>query len=273
MKKTLHGCAVFYLTTLCLLMIFYSFFGGTGNDQNVEFILQSPSSTYWFGTDSLGRDLFLRTFLGGRVSLFIGIMCSTLSLVLGVFYGVFAGWNEGWVDRLLMRLCDVLTAIPSLILISVLVLSLNLLLPVDDVYIKSLLCLTLGIVATHWMSIARVTRGMVQEIRRKPFVESSVALGASPLRIIVHHILPQMIGTLMVMWALQVPSNMIYESFMSFIGLGIHPPHTSWGLLLKEGWKTLTTYPHLILFPSGMLFLTVWSVHILIDSARNRFRL
>ncbi|MNT60894.1 Oligopeptide transport system permease protein OppC [compost metagenome] len=126
----------------------------------------------------------------------------------------------------------------------------------------------LAISATHWMTMARVTRGMVLEIKRKPFIEAAIALGANPQHIIVKHILPNMLSTLLVLMALQVPSAIIYESFMSFIGLGTQPPDTSWGILVKEGWSSLSSYPHLILFPSLVLFLTVWSFHALIDHIR-----
>jgi oligopeptide transport system permease protein len=138
-------------------------------------------------------------------------------------------------------------------------------LPIEEAYLKSLIGLCLGISATHWMNLARVTRGKVLEIKRKPFVEAAISLGGSQTHILYRHILPNMMGTLMILVAMQIPNNILYESFMSFIGLGIQPPHTSWGILVREGWKTLTSFPHLILFPSLVLFLTVWSFQIILD--------
>lgn len=274
MKKILFYFSAFFLISLMLITFFYPLLGfSSGLEQNVESILIGPGKAYWFGTDSLGRDLVARVLQGARVSLLVGILCSLLSFSFGFVYGALAGWFEGVVDSVLMRLCDILMAIPSFILVSVFCLSMQLLLPIDDIHVKALFSLCLGISITHWMSMARVTRGMVLEIKRKPFIEAAVALGGTRTHIMIRHILPNMLGTLLVLVAMQIPTNILYESFMSFIGLGIHPPYTSWGILVREGWKTLSTFPHLILFPSLILFLTVWSFHIVLDSLKEKFRL
>ena len=237
--------------------------------QNVDLILLGSSAEHWFGTDSLGRDLFARILQGGRVSLLIGIVCSVLTFLIGFVYGSIAGWIEGLGDRVMMRFCDIVMAIPSFILVSVLCLSVQLLLPFEDPHWRALWGLCIGISTTHWMSIARVTRGMVLEVKRKPFVEAAISLGGTRRHILVHHILPNILSTLLVLVALQIPTNILYESFMSFIGLGVHPPYTSWGILVREGWKTLSSFPHLILYPSAVLFLTVWSFHIIVDHFRQ----
>ncbi len=274
MKKVFLSFAVFYLAVIFILILAFPFLGlGTGLEQNVDSILRGPSVTHWFGTDTLGRDLFARVLLGGRISLLVGLLCSLLSFVFGFSFGALAGHFEGWVDRVLMRLCDILMAIPSFILVSILCLSMQLLLPFEDTFVRSLFSLVVGISATHWMGMARVTRGMVLEIKRKPFIEAAIALGGSHLHIMLRHILPNMLGTLMILMAMQIPTNILYESFMSFVGLGIQPPDTSWGILVREGWKTLSSFPHLILFPSLILFLTVWSFHILLDAVKVRFKL
>ncbi|MBV2169713.1 MAG: ABC transporter permease [Bdellovibrio sp.] len=255
-------------------IVFYPWLGwGTGLEQNVESILMPPGKEHWFGADSLGRDIFTRVLLGGRISLSVGLLCSILSFLFGFTYGALAGWFEGVTDRVLMRLCDILMAIPSFILVSILCMSLQLVLPFEDVFTKALVSLCFGISATHWMSLARVTRGMVLEIRRKPFVEAAVALGGTRVHIMLRHILPNMLGTLLILMAMQIPTNILYESFMSFVGLGIHPPYTSWGILVREGWKTLSSFPHLILFPSLILFLTVWSFHIVLDHVKAKLRM
>lgn len=274
MKKPSVIFASCFLGVLVLMTLFYSALGfSTGLEQNIENILAGPGKQHWFGTDSLGRDVFSRVLLGARISLLVGLLCSFLSFLFGFAYGAMAGWFEGFTDRVLMRFCDILMAIPSFILVSILCMSLQLLLPFEDLYIKALVGLCLGISATHWMSLARVTRGMVLEIKRKPFVEAAVALGGTRFHIMLRHILPNMLGTLLILVAMQIPTNILYESFMSFIGLGIHPPYTSWGILVREGWKTLSSFPHLILFPSLVLFLTVWSFHILLDSVKEKLKL
>lgn len=236
--------------------------------QNVEAMMQGPSWQHWFGTDYLGRDLFFRTLLGARVSLTIGLVTSMATLAIGFVYGAVAGWSEGIVDRILMRLNDIFLSIPSFILVAVICLSLQLLLTSVDTQLRGVICLCVAISASHWMGIARVTRGMVQEVKRKSFVEAAIALGGTRSHILLRHILPNILSTLLVLTALQIPSSILYESFMSFIGLGVQPPLTSWGLLIKEGWKTLSGFPHLLLFPSFILFLTVWSFHQLIDDLR-----
>lgn len=274
MKKILFYFALLFLVSLFLLTTFYPWLGmATGLEQNIEHILVAPGTGYWFGADSLGRDLFSRVLLGGRVSILVGVLCSLLSLVFGFSYGAVAGWCEGIVDSVLMRFCDILMAIPSFILVSVLCLSMQLLLPIEDIHVKAIFSLCLGISITHWMSMARVTRGMVLELKRKPFIEAAIALGGTRTHIMLRHILPNMLSTLLILLAMQIPTNILYESFMSFIGLGVHPPYTSWGILVREGWKTLSSFPHLILFPSLILFLTVWSFHVVLDSLREKFRI
>lgn len=273
MKKGFLAFSLTFLGVLLLLTFFYPILGfETGLEQNVDAILLGAGGDHWFGTDSLGRDVFSRVLLGGRISLMVGLLCAFLSFVIGFLYGALAGWFEGLTDRVMMRLCDILMAIPSFILVSILCMSLQLWLPMEDAYTRALISLCLGISATHWMNLARVTRGMVLEIKRKPFVEAAIALGGSRTHIMGRHILPNMLGTLMIVVAMQIPTNILYESFMSFIGLGVQPPYTSWGILVREGWKTLSSFPHLILFPSLILFLTVWSFHILLDSLKEKFR-
>lgn len=269
MKKVFVGMACVFLFFLIFLTLIFPWLGMDSWSQNIDNILQGPSGDHWFGTDTLGRDLFARVLLGARTSIFVGVVCALISSAFGFIYGAVAGWHEGWVDRVLMRFCDILMALPSFILVAVLCLALNLLLPLEPGLIKALLSLCLGICATHWMGIARVSRGMVQEILRKPYIEAAEALGASQWRLLRQHVLPNMWNTLLVMMALQVPLNILYESFMSFIGLGIHPPFTSWGILVREGWKTLSEFPHLILFPSLILFLSVWSLHVVVDYHRR----
>ena len=268
---------IFVVTaSLFLILLFaatlgsFAYVPSEGVPQDVNSILAAPSHQHIFGTDTLGRDLLARVIVGGRVSLLIGLVCSFLTFSFGFVYGGIAGWFEGIADKVMMRFCDILMSVPTFILVSVICFTTQLLIPIENPHVVAILGLCIGISATHWMSLARVTRGMVLEIKRKPFVEAAIALGGTRAHILIRHILPNMISTLLVLIALQIPTNILYESFMSFIGLGVHPPYTSWGILVREGWKTLSSFPHLILFPSLILFLSVWSFHILLDHMRDR---
>lgn len=271
MKKFIYFFACFFLAVLFLGIIVAPWiWGDSAYEQNVAAILESPSWQHWFGTDALGRDLFKRTVLGGRTSVLIGLVSAALTFVLGFLYGAVSGWMEGRTDRVLMRLVDIFMAIPSFILVSVFCLGLQSMVPSNDPHTIALVSLCFGISITHWMSLARVTRGLVMEIKRKSFIEAAVALGGDRRHIILKHVLPHVLGSLLVLVALQVPTSILYESFMSFIGLGIHPPETSWGILMREGWKSLSSFPYLLLLPSSILFLTVWSFHILVDKLRSK---
>lgn len=237
-----------------------------GLHQNIDRILESPGRDYWFGTDSLGRDIFARLVTGTKVSLAVGLFGSLLSVSLGVLMGSLAGWFGGWADRALMRGTDVLLAVPSFALVAVLTLSFQSFLPGGVT--GAVLGLILGIGFTHWMNVARVTRALVQQTKVSPFIEAARALGAKDLHIVVRHVFPNISSHLFVLFGLQLPANLLYESFMSFIGIGVQSPQTSWGLLVQEGWKSLSTFPHLILFPALVLFLTVWSLHKVGDRRR-----
>jgi oligopeptide transport system permease protein len=270
MKKAFFIFACGFLSILVLaILVAPLFWGTTAYDQNTNAILESPSWLHWFGTDGLGRDLFKRTLIGGRTSVLIGLVSAGITFLIGFLYGSVAGWMEGKVDRILMRFCDIFMSIPSFILVSVFCLAFQGMVPSDDPHFIALVSLCFGISITHWMSLARVTRGLVMEIKRKSFIEAAIALGGSKRHIILKHVLPHVLSSLLVLVALQIPTSILYESFMSFIGLGIHPPETSWGILMREGWKTLSSFPYLLLLPSSILFLTVWSFHIIVDKYRE----
>lgn len=265
MKRVLRRGAQVYLLALAALLLLGLFWQQRGLEQNVSEILAGGSARHWLGTDALGRDLFHRLLQGGQISLSIALVTTFLAFLLGVGYGALAGWCEGPVDRTMMRLLDIFMSVPSFVTVSILCLGLQFILPWPDGFLKSFCTLILAISFTHWMGLARVTRGLVMETKRKPFVEAARGLGARPERIFYAHIFPNIRGRLLALAALQIPTHIMYESYMSFIGLGMQPPWTSWGLLLQEGWKTLAAFPHLMLYPSLILFLTVWSLNLVLD--------
>jgi oligopeptide transport system permease protein len=200
----------------------------------------------------------------------VGISCALIIATVGTFYGAIAGWFEGFTDAILMRFCDIISAIPSFILVAVVSLFMQVSLSIENPNMKAYLSLCLGISATHWMGLARIVRGLVMELKRRPFVDAAVALGGNEWHILFRHILPNVTGTIFVLVATQIPNNIMYESFMSFVGLGIQPPETSWGILVREGWKSLSTFPHLLLLPAMILFFTVLSLNVVLENIRKK---
>lgn len=225
-------------------------------------VLESPGTGAIFGTDSLGRDLFARLALGTKVSLSVGLGGSLLAVLIGGLLGLFAGFQGGWVDRLLMRATDVLLSVPSFALVAVLCVGLQGPWFGPPGLTRDLASLGVAIGLTHWMNVARVTRGLVLQVKVQPFIEAARALGASENRLLWKHVGPSIAPQLAVLLSLQIPANILYESFMSFIGVGVQAPATSWGLLVQEGWRSLSVYPHLMLFPCLILFLTIWSLNL-----------
>ncbi|MBK9137703.1 MAG: ABC transporter permease [Verrucomicrobia bacterium] len=240
---------------------------------------EAPSWRHWFGTDVHGRDVFTRVLYGGRLSLAVGLVGATLSLGIGVLWGAIAGYAGGRVDSVMMRAVDVLYAMPTLVFVIVVVTALNGLLakwetagaPVSPTFAR-VAGLLLGIGAVSWLTMARIVRGEVLSLRTRPFVEASRALGASDTHILVRHILPNLAGVVIVYLALTVPAVVLYESFLSYLGLGIQPPAASLGTLIAEGAaqiNPLRIYWWLIVFPAGSLALALLALNVVGDGLRD----
>ena len=241
---------------------------------------QPPGSRHWFGTDVHGRDLFSRVLYGARVSLLVGIVGAAVSLVIGVLWGAIAGYAGGRVDALMMRFVDVLYSLPSIIFVIVLVTTLEIVWKNWLVDIGSpslarssrLLFLFVGLGAVSWLTMARIVRGQVLSLRQRPFVEASRALGATPWRILRQHIIPHTFGVVVVYLTLTIPAIILYESFLSYLGLGIQPPMASWGSLIAEGAEQINpirSYWWLIVFPGGFLVTTLLALSLLGDGLRD----
>lgn len=241
---------------------------------------QPPNARYWFGTDVHGRDLFSRVMYGAQLSLLVGLVGAGVSLVIGVTWGAVAGYVGGRLDNWMMRTVDVLYSLPSIIFVIVLITTLEGLLKQALASLGAetlarqarLLFLFVGLGAVSWLTMARIVRGQVLSLRTRAFVEASRALGAGPLHILRRHILPNITGVVLVYLTLTVPAVMLYESFLSYLGLGIQPPMASWGSLIAEGadqMNPIRIYWWLIVFPGGVLVSTLLALNFLGDGLRD----
>lgn len=227
--------------------------------QNLELGAKPPSATHWLGTDIFGRDLLTQIMYGGRVSLAVGFVATGVALLIGVIWGAIAGYVGGRVDMVMMRLVDILYALPFMIFIVLLMV----------VFGRNMLLLFLAIGAVEWLTMARIMRSQVQSLRQQEFVEAAVSLGLSSAVIIRRHLIPNALGPVIVYTTLTIPSVMLLEAFLSFLGLGVQPPQTSWGLLISYGAETMEEYPWLLLYPGLTLTLTLFSLNFLGDGLRD----
>lgn len=226
---------------------------------------EGPSLTHWFGTDKLGRDVFTRIIYGGQVSLGVAFIGSVTALVIGVFYGSVSGYAGGRVDDLMMRFVDLMYGFPTLLFIILLML----VIPPNSSNLMALTGLFLGLGLVSWLGIARLVRGQFLSLREKEFVEAAEALGASPIRIIFRHILPNSLGPIIVWLMLSIPGLIMTESTLSFIGLGVKPPTPSWGSMLSEGWRAMRTSPWLAIAPGAAIALTMLVFNFFGDGLRD----
>jgi len=228
--------------------------------QNLELRFAEPSAAHWFGTDSLGRDIFSRVLFGARISLQVGITVVAVSAFIGIIIGAIAGFYGGWIDRLLSGyLFNVFLAFPGLLLAIALVAFLG----------AGLGKLILALCRIGWVGYARVMRGQVLKVREYDFVQAAKALGASNMRILVTHIMPNAIQPLIVQASLGMAGSVLSEASLSFLGLGIPPPAPSWGTMIEEARNYFATYPHTLFFPGVAIALTVLAFNFIGDGLRE----
>ena len=227
--------------------------------QNLDMGASPPSAAHWLGTDIFGRDLLTQILYGGRISLAVGFVATAVALVIGVSWGAIAGYFGGRIDSIMMRFVDIVYALPFMIFIILLMV----------VFGRNIVLLFVAIGAVEWLTMARIMRTQVQNLKQQEFVEAAVSLGLSPSSIIFKHILPNAIGPIIVYTTLTIPSVMLLEAFLSFLGLGIQPPETSWGLLISYGSETMEEYPWLLIFPGLALTTTLFSLNFLGDGLRD----
>ena len=226
-------------------------------------LLEAPSWAHWMGTDGLGRDLLTRVLYGARVSITVGLGTALIALVIGTLYGLIAGFKGGNWDHLMMRIVDIFYGLPDMLIFILLSLFFG----------RNIggLLIALGLVS--WVRFARIARGQVLQAKEFLFVEGAVALGASRTRVLLRHILPNIVGPIIVTMTFSIPSAILAESTLSFIGIGINDPYshwgTSWGTLAQDGYRAMRSYPHVIAFPAAAIFLTILSFNTLGNGLRD----
>jgi len=242
---------------LCLLTPWIAPYGF--EVQDLENNLTGPSAKHWFGTDNLGRDLFTRVLYGGRISLFVGLIASILSVVIGVVYGAIAGFVGGRVDNMMMRVVDVLYAVPFLFLVIILMVYFG----------RNFVLLFVALGFTQWLTMARIVRGQVISLKQKEFMDACITLGVSKKNLIFRHLIPNCLGPVIVYLTLTIPSVILEEAFLSFLGLGVQAPMASWGTLISNGVEVMETQPFNLIFPAFFLSVTLFCLNFLGDGLRD----
>lgn len=259
----LSKVAVAGLITLVLLMIIATFGPLFSShpyyETNLALKNHPPSLTYWFGTDDLGRDMFTRICFGARISLFVGISAATLDLFIGVLWGGVAAFAGGRIDNLLMRIADILYAIPYLLVVIMLMVVMG----------SGLIPILVALTITGWIGMARIVRGQILQLKEQEYILAVTALGAGYRRILFKHLIPNAIGPIIVTMTLTIPLAIFTEAFLSFLGLGVQAPMASWGTMASDGLPAMRYYPWRLFFPAFFISVTMLGFNLVGDGLRD----
>jgi oligopeptide transport system permease protein len=263
--------SIFLLALIALMALFAPLLSQYAYDEiNYDIVACAPDwwpaatschagGTHWFGTDAVGRDLFVRVLYGARVSLAVGLVATLVSLLIGVLYGATAGYLGGRVDNLMMRAVDILYSLPFIFFVIILMV----------LFDRNFFLLFVAIGAVEWLTMARIVRGQTLSIKQKEFIEAARAGGVSSFAIITRHVIPNVVGPVVVYVTLTVPGVILTESFLSFLGLGIQEPLTSWGVLISDGANEMETAPWLLIFPALFMAVTLFCFNFIGDGLRD----
>ena len=256
-KLAIIGSALLIIITL--MAIFVPVFSSYSYREQLGIYSAAPSAAHWFGTDDLGRDIFVRVWQGARISLFIGITAAFIDLVIGVLWGSIAGLAGGRVDNWMMRIADILSAVPYLLVVIILLVVLE----------PGLLPMIIALSITGWINMARIVRGEVLSIKNQEYVLAARTLGANTWHLIIRHLVPNALGAILVTMTLTIPTAIFTESFLSYLGLGVPAPTASWGTMASEGTQALRTAPWRLFFPALFISLTIFSFNAVGDGLRD----
>ena len=258
-NKMAVASAVILVLIVLAAFVGPQFSGQSYETQDLRLGATPPSADHWLGTDTLGRDLLVRILYGGQISISVGLCATAVALTIGVLYGTVSGFLGGKVDAFMMRIVDIIFALPFTVFVILLMVFFG----------RKFVLLFAAIGAVQWLTMARIVRGQVQSLRHQEFIEAAEALGLSKLRIIFRHMIPNALGPIIVYATLTVPSVMLLEAFLSFLGLGVQPPMSSWGVLIKEGADSMEEFPWLLIYPGLFLAVTLFSLNFLGDGLRD----
>lgn len=253
------------LLFMCIMVIVGPYLTKMNYDEMVGALNQGPSKEHWFGTDTLGRDLFTRIWIGGRISIIIGLIGALIDTVVGTIYGGISGYNGGFIDDIMMRIVEILGSIPYLVL----VILIRCILPGGKSTMANIGPLILAMTITGWTYMARLVRGQVLQIKEQEYVLAAKALGANPSRLIAKHLVPNTLGVMIVAVTFDIPGFIFAEAFLSFLGLGVKSPMTSWGALASAGQQNMMFYPYQLIFPALAISIVMLSFQLLGDGLRD----